>query len=84
MIVTCYSPTNASGEMDITTFYDRLSSLIQYIAKHNIIIIGGDMNVQIGKDENNKFSLYNLLNRNGKYLTYFSLENSLSCLNIKF
>ena len=42
------------------------------------------MNVQIGKDKNNKFYLHNLPNRNGEYLTDFSLKNSLSCLNTKF
>ena len=61
-----------------------LSSLVQNIPKHNILIIGGDMNAQISKDENNKFSLHKLPNRNSEYLTAFSLKNSLSCLNTKF
>ena len=51
---------------------------------HNVLIISGDMNAQIGKDENNKFCLYNLPNRNGKHQADFSLKNSLSCLNTKF
>ena len=51
---------------------------------NNVLIISGDMNAQIGKDERNKFCLHNLSNRNGEYLTDFSLENRLSCLNTKF
>ena len=83
-IISCYSPTNPSDEMDITIFYDGLSSLAWYIPKHNVLIISGDINAHIGKDENNKFGLHNLPNRNGEYLTDFSLQNSFSCLNTKF
>ena len=42
------------------------------------------MNAQIGKDENNKYCLHNLSNRNGEHLTKFSLENRIICLNTKF
>ena len=83
MIVSCYNHTNASSETDIPT-YNRLSSLAQHIPKHNILIISGDMNAQIDKDENYKFCLHNLPNKNGKYLTDFSLKNSLSHQNTKF
>ena len=73
-IISCHSPTNASDEKDLITFYNELSSLVRSIPKH-ILIISGDMNVQIGKDENNKFCLHNLSNRKGEHLTEFSLEN---------
>ena len=53
-IVSCFSPINASDEMDISTFYNKLSSLAWLIPKQNIVIISGDMNAQIGKDRNNK------------------------------
>ncbi len=46
-----------------------------YIIKHNVLIIGGDMNAQIGKDWNNKFFLHNSPNIIGKYLANFSFEN---------
>ena len=82
--VFCCSLTNASDEMDITTFYNRLSSLAQHIPKHNILIISTDMNTQIGNDENNKFGLHNLPSRNSEYLANFSPKNSLSYLNTKF
>ena len=50
----------------------------------SVLIIGGDMNAQIGKNINNKFSLHNLSNRNGEHLTDFTLENRLTCLGTKF
>ena len=59
-MVSCYSPASASDESDITTFYDGLSSLARHIPKYNDLIIERDMNVEIGKDKNEKFSLQNL------------------------
>ena len=43
-IISCYSPTNFSEETDHIAFYNELSSLARSIPKHNILIIGGDMN----------------------------------------
>ena len=65
-------------------FYNGLSFLAWYIPKLSVLIISRDMNAQIGKDDNDKFCLHNLLNRNGDYLANFSLENSFSCLKMKF
>ena len=84
MIIYCYSPTNASDQTNIITFYNGLSYLVRYIRKHSTLIISGDKNAQIGKDENNKFGLHNLPNRNGEFPIDFSLKITLSCLNIKF
>ena len=58
-IISCNSPTNASEEMDIITFYNELYSLVRYIPKHNVLIIGRDMNAQIGKEQKRKFCLDN-------------------------
>ena len=80
---SCYSLTRASDET-IITFYNELPSLIQYFPKHNVLIIGGNMNTQIAKDENDKFCLRNSPNRNGKYLADFALENRFVCLSTIF
>ena len=53
-------------------------------SRNNVLIIGGDMNAQIGKNVNNKFSLHNSSNRNGKHQTNFTRENRLTCLNSRF
>ena len=83
-IVSCYSPTNISEENEIVTFYDELSSLVRSTPKHNMLVIGGDMNAQIGKNGNNKYSLHNTSNRNGQHLTDFMIENRLACLNTNY
>ena len=65
-IISCYSPTNISKETELIVFYDELSSLVRSIMKHNVLVFGGDMNAQIGKNVNHKFSLHNSSNRNGE------------------
>ena len=83
-IISCCSPTNVSEETELVTFYEELSSLVRSIPKHNLLVIGGDMNAQIGKNRNNKYSLYNTSNRNGQHLIDFMIENRLTCLNTNF
>ena len=53
-------------------------------SQNNVLVIGGDMNAQIGKNLNHKFSLHNSSNRNGVYLTDFTQENKLTYLNTNF
>ena len=83
-IISCYSPTNVSEETERVTFDDKLSSLVRSIPKHNLFVIGGDMNAQIGKNGNNKYSLHNTSNRNGQHLTDFMIENRLTFLNTNY
>ena len=83
-IISCNSRTNVSEETELVAFYDELSSLVCSISKHNQLVIGGDMNAQIGKNGNNKYSLHNMSNRNGQHLTDFMIENRLTCLNTNY
>ena len=83
-IISCYNPTNVREETEPIVFYDELSFLVRSIPKHNILVIGGDMNAQIQKNGNHKFSLHNSSNRNGHQLTDFTIENRLTCLNTNF
>ena len=83
-IISCYNPTNVSEETDHITFYKELSSLVCRIPKHDVFVIGGDMNAQISKNVISKFSLHDSSNRNGKHQADFTLENRLTWLNTKF
>ena len=80
-IISCFSPTNVSEETELIAFYDVQSSLVRCIPKHNVLVIGGDMNPQIGKNGKQKYSQHNSSNRNGQHLTDFMIENRLTCLN---
>ena len=51
-IICCNSTNHVSDEMDIITFYDKTSYLFRDISKYNVLIIGWDINTQIGKDRN--------------------------------
>ena len=83
-IISRYSPTNVSEETELVAFYNELSSLVRSIPKHNVLVIGGDMNAQIGKNRNNRYSLHNTSNRNGQHLTEFMMENRLTCLSTNY
>ena len=83
-IISCYRPTNVSEETELIAFYDELFSLVRCIPKHNVLVIGGDMNAQIGKNGNHKHSLQNSSNWNGQHLTDFTIENRLTSLNTNF
>ena len=77
------APTNVSEETELVAFYDELSSLVRSTPKH-VLVIGGDMNAQLGKNGNNKYILHNTSNRNGQHQTDFMIENRLTCLNTNF
>ena len=83
-IISCYSPTNVNEETELVTFNNELSSLVCSILKHDILVIGGDMNAQIRKNGNNRHTLHNTSNGNGQHLTDFMTENKLSCLNTNY
>ena len=77
---SCYSPTNVSDENELVAFYDEQSSLVCSTPKHNVLVIGGDMNAQIEKNGNHKYSLRYSSNRNGQHQTDVTIENRLKCL----
>ena len=77
-IISYYSQWSVSEETDLVAFYDELPSLGRSIPKHNVLVIGGDMNAQIRKNGNNKYSLHNMSNKNGQHLTDFMTDNRLT------
>ena len=60
-IISWYSSTNVSEETELIAFYDGLSSLVRSIPKHNVLVIGGDMNAQIGKKRKPQIQLTQLV-----------------------
>ena len=83
-IISCYSPTNVSEETELVTFYEELSSLVRSMPKHNMLVIGGDLNAQIGKTEATNTAFTTRQKRNGQHLTDFMIENRLTCLNTNY
>ena len=81
-IISC--PTNVNKETELIAFYNELSSLVHNIPKYNVLVIGDDINAQIRKNGNHKYSLQNSSDRNGQHLTDFTIENRFTCLNTNF
>ena len=46
-------------QTELIAFSDELSFFVRSIPKHNVPVIGRDMNAQIGKKGNHKYSLHN-------------------------
>ena len=78
-IISCYSPTNVCEETELIVFYDELSSLVRSIRKHNVHVIGRNMNAKTAKNEKKKNT-----NRNGQHLTDSTIENRLTCRSTNF
>ena len=83
-ITSCYSPTNISDEHMRTSFYTLLSESIRAIPKHNVQIVGGDMNAKINPEDCTGNSFNKKTNFNGQALLTLLEECNLILLNTKF
>ena len=81
IIISCYIPTNAIDGTDLIRFYDKLFSFVCSNFKHNFLILIGDLNGQISKTKTTDSAYTTHQTEMGEYLTEFSLENRLTCLN---
>ena len=83
-IISCYSPKNVTEELEVEQFYLELAILTRKIPKHNMLVIGGYLNAQLGQLNNSKFSYHTNANRNGNMLHNLINEINLLCLNTHF
>jgi hypothetical protein len=49
-LIVCYAPTNNEGDSSKDLFFDQLADHIHKIPAHDVIIVLGDFNAQIGMD----------------------------------
>lgn len=83
-LISCYSPTNVSIEEDALTFYTELMSVVHHVPKHNVLVIGGDMNAKIDNDVARVNSFHNSSNRNGEFMLDLMKECDLTNLTTSF
>ena len=82
-VLCCYSPHNELPEEDVVQFYQELSTIINPIPAHNLLLIGGDFNAQLGPTDS-LFTLHKNTNRNGKHMKDFMEQCSLVATNTRF
>ena len=82
-IFSCYSPHNEYSEEDVAQFYDELSSAVYSVPAHNLVVIGGDFNAQLGPVDAH-FTISSVTNRNGLLLKDFMDEHNLLATNTRF
>ena len=83
-IISYYSPTNISDEIETEDFYTDLTAITRNVYSHNLLLIAGDFNAQLGQDDGLKLSFHETTNRNGNMLKNCLHENKLICLNTQF
>ena len=79
-VISCYAPHNGLSDDIASAFYSKLDDVISAVPSHHMLLIGGDMNAQIGA----KISLHRVSNRNGLLLTDFKDRHNLVIGNLTF
>ena len=82
-IIIIYSPSNSSEDEVINKFYDELRGAIETIPQHNVLIIIGDFNARICKDDGN-FTYHQETNKTGVLLIDIINEKQLVITNTCF
>ena len=65
-IIVINSPTNSSEDNVIDKFYEELRGAIESIPQHIVLVIIGNFNARIGKED--AFTYHRDTNRNGSLL----------------
>lgn len=88
-IINIYAPTENAEEEEKTKMYDKIEETIQDIPKQDTIIIMGDFNAQIGKEDYNnevagKETIHEVTNNNGSRLCNLAAMTGLTIASTKF
>ena len=70
-VIVNYSPQE--GTQDAVEHYDKLIDTIKQVPKHNLLLVLGDFNAHIGKEDAN-FTYHEKTNNNGQLLLDLALE----------
>ena len=82
-IIVTYCPTNVAEEDITEAHYNNLRRAIESIPAHNMLMVIGDFNARLGK-EDARFTFHDETNKNGMYLMDLIMEKNLICGNTYF
>ena len=72
-ITSAHAPTEDKGEEEKAEFYSKLERICSRVPKYELLIIMGDFNAKVGKEErrhkvSGKYSFHEHSNENGSFL----------------
>ncbi|XP_052225062.1 craniofacial development protein 2-like [Dreissena polymorpha] len=78
-IIVCYAPTEVAEATEKDAFYDQLQEVIELTQKHDVLLVFGDLNAKVGKDNTGKESTMGtqgcgIRNGNGERLTWSKID----------
>ena len=79
--ISCCNCANQCEEDDVQDFYYKLTSIVHQAPKHNVMILGEDMNAKLGLFVRFLYTIHDTANRNRLYLLDFLFENNLVAVN---
>ena len=82
-IIQCYTPTNTAALVVKEKFYEQQQAVMDKVPKQDIVILMGDINAKVGRDNRGKESVMGqhgadaIMNENGELLTDFCKANEM-------
>lgn len=90
-MVNIYAPTEVTEPMEKDQFYETLEKICEEIPRKDEIIILGDINAQLGKEQylknvigNGKGTIHDITNDNGHRICQLAATLDMKCLSTKF
>jgi hypothetical protein len=84
-----YAPTEHKADPGKDNFYEELQLVIDQIPKSDTILVLGDANAKLGKEDifievSGKYTLHELSNRNGEMLLECAIGNNQTVMSTQF
>lgn len=88
-ILNVYAPTDGATDQEKEAFYEKIEEACETIPKHDTLIILGDLNAKIGKEDflkdvAGKHTIHDVTNDNGIRLCNFAAEMNMYLASTKY